>query len=37
MSDYAVVNPATGETVARYDTFTDAQIDEALSKAQAAF
>ena len=37
MSDYTVVNPATGETVARYDTFTDAQIDEALSKAQAAF
>lgn len=37
MSDYAVVNPATGETVAKYDTFTDAQIEQALSKAQAAF
>jgi succinate-semialdehyde dehydrogenase/glutarate-semialdehyde dehydrogenase len=37
MSDYAVVNPATGETVAKYDTFTDAQIEEALSKAHAAF
>ena len=24
MSEYAVVNPATGETVARYDSFTDA-------------
>ena len=37
MSDYAVVNPATGETVARYDQFTDAQVEEALAKAQAAF
>jgi succinate-semialdehyde dehydrogenase/glutarate-semialdehyde dehydrogenase len=37
MSEYAVVNPATGETVARYDTFTDAQIEGALAKAQAAF
>jgi succinate-semialdehyde dehydrogenase / glutarate-semialdehyde dehydrogenase len=37
MSDYAVVNPATGETVARYDQFTDAQVEEALARAQAAF
>ena len=37
MSDYAVVNPATGETLARYDTFTDAQVEGALAKAQAAF
>ena len=37
MSTYAVVNPATGETVARYDSFTDAQVEEALAKAQAAF
>ena len=37
MSEYAVVNPATGETVARYDTFTDAQVEAALAKAQAAF
>lgn len=37
MSDYAVVNPATGETVARYDTFTDAQVEQALAAAQAAF
>jgi len=37
MSEYAVVNPATGETVARYDQFTDTQVEEALAKAQAAF
>jgi len=37
MSDYAVVNPATGETVARYDQFTDAQVEDALARAQAAF
>ncbi|HET7180662.1 MAG TPA: NAD-dependent succinate-semialdehyde dehydrogenase [Candidatus Limnocylindrales bacterium] len=37
MSNYAVTNPATGETVARYDTATDAQIEQALSKAQAAY
>lgn len=37
MSNYAVVNPATGETVARYDSFSDAQVEQALAKAQAAF
>ena len=37
MSNYAVTNPATGETVARYDSFTDAQIEQALSSAQAAY
>jgi len=37
MSDYAVVNPATGETVARYDSFTDAQVEDALRAAQAAY
>jgi len=37
VSQYAVVNPATGETVARYDTFTDAQVAQALAKAQAVF
>jgi succinate-semialdehyde dehydrogenase / glutarate-semialdehyde dehydrogenase len=37
MSDYAVVNPATGETVARYDSFTDAQIEQALGMATTAF
>ena len=36
MSDYAVVNPATGQTLATYDTFTDAQIDDALAAADAA-
>jgi succinate-semialdehyde dehydrogenase/glutarate-semialdehyde dehydrogenase len=34
---YAVVNPATGETVAKYDTSTDAQIEAALTKAQTAY
>src|SRR5262245_49148611 len=37
MSNYAVVTPATGETVARYDTFSDAQVEQALARAQAAF
>src|SRR5690349_15910936 len=37
MSTYAVVNPATGETVARYDTFTDAQVEGALAAAQSAY
>ena len=36
MSEYAVVNPATGETVSRYDSFTDAQVEEALAAAAAA-
>ncbi|GAB6856759.1 NAD-dependent succinate-semialdehyde dehydrogenase [Microbacterium xylanilyticum] len=36
MSDYAVVNPATGETLATYETFTDAQIDDAVARAHAA-
>ena len=37
MSEYAVVNPATGETGATYDTFTDAQVEQALTAAQAGF
>src|SRR6476646_7273654 len=37
MSGYAVVNPATGETVARYDSFTDAQVEQALRMAQTGF
>ena len=37
MSDYAVVNPATGETLATYDTHTDAQLDEKIASADAAF
>jgi len=36
MTDYAVINPATGETLATYDTFTDAQIDDAIARAHAA-
>lgn len=36
MTDYAVVNPATGETVATYDTFTDAQIEDAVARAASA-
>ena len=37
MIDYAVVNPATGETVARYDSFTDAQVEHTLGTAEAGF
>ena len=33
MSDYAVVNPATGETVKEYPTITDEQLKEAIAKA----
>lgn len=36
MTDYAVVNPATGETLATYETFTDAQIEDAIARAAAA-
>ena len=37
MSDYAVVNPATGETLASYDTFTDAQIEAGVAAATTAY
>lgn len=37
MSLYQVVNPATGETEKEYDTATDAQIEQAISDAAAAF
>ena len=37
MSDYAVVNPATGETLATYDTFTDAQAEAAVTAAASAY
>lgn len=37
MSDYAVVNPATGETLATYDTFTDAQVEAAVTAAASAY
>ena len=36
MTEYAVTNPATGETVAVYDTFTDAQIEDAVARAATA-
>lgn len=36
MTDYAVINPATGETLATFDTFTDAQVAEAIEAATAA-
>jgi succinate-semialdehyde dehydrogenase/glutarate-semialdehyde dehydrogenase len=36
MTDYAVVNPATGETLTTYDTFTDAQIEQAITAAAEA-
>ncbi|WP_295010372.1 NAD-dependent succinate-semialdehyde dehydrogenase [uncultured Microbacterium sp.] len=36
MTDYAVVNPATGETLATYETATDAQIQDAIARAHAA-
>jgi len=37
MSDYAVVNPATGETLATYPTATDAEVDAAIAAADAAY
>jgi len=37
VSEYAVVNPAPGETVATYDSFTDAQVEETLRTAAAGF
>ena len=37
MSDYAVVNPATGETVKEYPTITDDELREAIARADAAF
>ncbi|MDN4472886.1 NAD-dependent succinate-semialdehyde dehydrogenase [Demequina zhanjiangensis] len=37
MTAYAVVNPATGETLATYPTMTDAEVEEALAKAEGAY
>ncbi|MFJ4038546.1 NAD-dependent succinate-semialdehyde dehydrogenase [Microbacterium sp. NPDC090007] len=37
MSDYAVVNPATGETLAEYDTLTDAGVQDAIASAHDAY
>ncbi|WP_417556047.1 aldehyde dehydrogenase family protein [Microbacterium sp.] len=36
MTDYAVVNPATGQTLATYDTLTDEQVEEAIARAASA-
>jgi len=36
MTDYVVVDPATGKTHATYDTFTDAQIQDAVGRAASA-
>lgn len=37
MTDYAVVNPATGETLATYPTITDAELETAIATADATF
>ncbi len=36
MSDYAVINPATGETVKTYPRITDEQLEAAIASADAA-
>ena len=33
MSDYAVVNPATGETVKTYPTISDDELQDAIGRA----
>lgn len=37
MTDYAVVNPATGETLATYPTITDEALEAAIAGADAAY
>ena len=37
MSDYAVVNPATGETVKEYTSISDEGLSEAIARADAAY
>ncbi|WP_374975363.1 NAD-dependent succinate-semialdehyde dehydrogenase [Microbacterium trichothecenolyticum] len=37
MTDYAVVNPATGETLATYPTITDEALETAIAGADAAY
>jgi succinate-semialdehyde dehydrogenase/glutarate-semialdehyde dehydrogenase len=37
MSDYAVVNPATGETLATYPTITDDALEKVIADADAAY
>ncbi len=36
MSDYAVINPATGETAKTYPTITDAELEAAIALADEA-
>jgi succinate-semialdehyde dehydrogenase/glutarate-semialdehyde dehydrogenase len=37
MSDYAVVNPATGETIKEFTSISDEGLSEAISRADAAY
>ncbi|WP_426321238.1 NAD-dependent succinate-semialdehyde dehydrogenase [Microbacterium sp. E-13] len=37
MTDYAVVNPATGETLATYPNITDEELETAIAEADAAY
>jgi succinate-semialdehyde dehydrogenase/glutarate-semialdehyde dehydrogenase len=37
MSDYAVVNPATGETIKEFPTITDDELRHAIGRADAAY
>jgi succinate-semialdehyde dehydrogenase/glutarate-semialdehyde dehydrogenase len=37
MSQYAVINPATGQTLAEYPTITDAELLDAIDRASAAY
>jgi len=37
MNTYAVINPATGETVAEYPTATDEQIEQAVASAYRVY
>jgi succinate-semialdehyde dehydrogenase/glutarate-semialdehyde dehydrogenase len=37
MSDYAVVNPATGETIKEFPTITDDELRDAIGRADAAY
>ena len=37
MSDYQVVNPATGEVEKEFDTATDAEIQDVLTRSHAAY
>ncbi|MET7772705.1 NAD-dependent succinate-semialdehyde dehydrogenase [Nocardia sp. NPDC005366] len=37
MSDYATINPATGAVLARFPEATDADIDDAIARSEAAY